>query len=130
MQKRLASSLLGKRAMLISTVFPEPGSSAAGVRDFHLLELLQSAGCAQTLLASPASNQAAAVAAAARFGCRTEKIKSNSACFDSLVAEFQPDIVIMDRLVMEEQFSWRVHRVRPQAVRVLDTQVRCLRCLV
>jgi hypothetical protein len=114
--------LRGARCMLVSTVFPEPGASAAGVRDFHLMEMLKRAGCEHVLLTSPAGNQTAAAAAVARFQCRTVQIKSNSTCFDALVADFKPDLVIMDRFVMEEQFGWRIRRVCPDAVRVLDTQ--------
>jgi hypothetical protein len=48
-----AGKLANKKCLLISTVFPEPTSSAAGVRDFQLIELLQSEGC-EVMLVSPA----------------------------------------------------------------------------
>lgn len=45
----------------------------------------------------------------------------NDAAFDNLLTVFRPDIVIFDRFMTEEQFSWRVRVHAPMATRVLDT---------
>ena len=50
------------------------------------------------------------------------KIKMNDISFDEQVKTFQPDIVLYDRFMTEEQFGWRVERSIPNALRVLDTK--------
>ena len=40
----------------------------------------------------------------------------------------QPQIVLFDRFIMEEQFGWRVAEHCPEAIRILDTEdLHCLR---
>lgn len=50
-----------------------------------------------------------------------KSITLNSDSFDHFVAQYQPDIVLFDRFFSEEQFAWRVEKVCPTALRVLDT---------
>jgi O-antigen biosynthesis protein len=59
----------------------------------------------------------------------TEKpIELNSSTFDLFVNELKPDAVIFDRFFTEEQFGWRVEKVCPQAIKILDTEdLHCLR---
>jgi glycosyltransferase involved in cell wall biosynthesis len=55
-------------------------------------------------------------------------IKLNCASFDLFIKSLQPDVVMFDRFMMEEQFGWRVSEQCPQALRVLDTEdLFCLR---
>eukprot|EP00741_Cyanophora_paradoxa_P006352 tig00000980_g6157.t1 len=49
-------------------------------------------------------------------------VELNSSSFEAQCAEIAPSLVLFDRFVVEEQFSWRVRRAAPQAARVLDTQ--------
>lgn len=52
----------------------------------------------------------------------------NDSAFDVFVSELQPDIVLFDRFLMEEQFGWRVEKHCPDAVRVIETiDIHCLR---
>lgn len=55
-------------------------------------------------------------------GVRTEWISPNDPSFDWKMAELKPDFVVFDRFITEEQFGWRVKKICPYAVRVLDTQ--------
>src|SRR5690606_24055072 len=51
-----------------------------------------------------------------------------SASFDAFVKKLNPDIVIFDRFMTEEQFGWRVMEQCPEALRILDTEdLHCLR---
>ena len=44
------------------------------------------------------------------------------------ITELQPDIVVFDRFMVEEQFGWRVAECCPNALRILDTiDLHCLR---
>jgi O-antigen biosynthesis protein len=38
------------------------------------------------------------------------------------LAELQPDLVLFDRFMMEEQFAWRVEKCCPAALRILDSE--------
>ncbi|WP_369047847.1 glycosyltransferase family 4 protein [Tenacibaculum sp. UWU-22] len=49
-------------------------------------------------------------------------IELNSASFDSFVKELQPNIVLFDRFITEEQFGWRVAENCPNSLRILDTE--------
>jgi len=55
-------------------------------------------------------------------------IELNSTNFDNFIAELNPDIVLFDRFISEEQFGWRVAESCPNALRILDTEdLHCLR---
>jgi O-antigen biosynthesis protein len=55
--------------------------------------------------------------------CIDEKIiELNSSRFDEFINELQPNAVLFDRFFTEEQFGWRVNRVCPDAVKILDTE--------
>lgn len=53
---------------------------------------------------------------------RETALELNSSGFDRFVEQLQPDLVVFDRFVTEEQFGWRVARTCPDALRVLDTE--------
>ena len=55
-------------------------------------------------------------------GIRTEKIKLNDPEFDIFLKKLNPEIVLFDRFMMEEQFGWRVSEVCPDALKILDTE--------
>ncbi|AZJ36798.1 glycosyltransferase [Tenacibaculum singaporense] len=56
------------------------------------------------------------------LGVQEQSIELNSSSFDDFVKELQPDVVLFDRFMMEEQFGWRVAEHCPKALRVLDTE--------
>lgn len=58
----------------------------------------------------------------------TVSVKLNCSSFDEFVKELNPQIVVFDRFMTEEQFGWRVADNCPNAIRVLDTEdLHCLR---
>jgi glycosyltransferase involved in cell wall biosynthesis len=54
-------------------------------------------------------------------GIETCQVEANDSAFDRFLSERNPDVVIFDRFMIEEQFSWRVRLHAPEATRVLDT---------
>ena len=61
-------------------------------------------------------------------GITSQSIFLNCDSFDSYVTDYQPDIVLFDRFMMEEQFGWRVEQCCPEALKILDTEdLQCLR---
>ncbi|WP_248745889.1 glycosyltransferase family 4 protein [Pseudomonas sp. MWU12-2037] len=107
------------QALVIGYVWPEPRSSAAGGHMMQILESFLEAGWRITF-ASPAviGEHKADLASLGIEECR---IELNNSSFDSFVADLQPDVVLFDRFMMEEQFGWRVEKHCPGALRVLET---------
>lgn len=56
------------------------------------------------------------------MGVRTVPIVLNHPSFDVFVNEENPDLVIFDRFMVEEQFGWRVAEQAPKALRLLNTE--------
>lgn len=99
-------------------VWPEPESSAAGVRVEQNLKILAEAG-AKIHLASAAKNQPRRQDYP---GTTWVPVELNSSHLDELVKTLAPTIVIYDRFVTEEQFGARVEAMAPDALRIIDTQ--------
>lgn len=51
-----------------------------------------------------------------------KNIKLNDAAFDDFIKQLNPEIVIFDRYITEEQFGWRVSENCPNALKILDTE--------
>ena len=107
-------------ALFIGYVWPEPTSSAAGLRTWNLIHDLIDANYHITF-ASPSQPNAFTTAIQDQ-GIRTVTLQANDSAFDSFIRDLNPQIVIFDRFVIEEQFGWRVQENCPRAVRILDTQ--------
>ncbi len=115
-----------KRLLIIGFVFPEPASSAAGTRMLQLIDLFKSQGFEITF-ASPASDSEFAFDIE-NIGIQKVSILLNDASFDDFIIDLNPEIVLFDRFMMEEQFGWRVSENCPNAIRILDTEdLHCLR---
>ena len=57
-----------------------------------------------------------------------KSIALNCSSFDAFIKDLNPNIVLFDRFMMEEQFGWRVAENCPNALRLLDTEdLHCLR---
>ncbi|MGB5498254.1 MAG: glycosyltransferase, partial [Maribacter sp.] len=46
----------------------------------------------------------------------------NDSSFDAFIKNLNPDIVLFDRFLTEEQFGWRVAEFAPEVLRILDTE--------
>ncbi|MBQ0786519.1 MAG: glycosyltransferase family 4 protein [Oceanihabitans sp.] len=56
------------------------------------------------------------------IGVSQVAIELNNASFDTFITELNPNVVVFDRFMMEEQFGWRVAENCPSALRILDTE--------
>lgn len=114
------------KVLIIGYVWPEPNSSAAGARMLQLINLFLSQQWSVTF-ASPAADSEHSTDLLA-LGVEKVSIRLNHSSFDDFLEQYAPDIVLFDRFMMEEQFAWRVEKVCPQALRILDTEdLHCLR---
>ena len=115
-----------QKLLIIGFVWPEPNSSAAGGRMIQLILLFKAQGFSITF-ASPALHSDFMVDLR-DYEVDTESIELNNSSFDAYIKELNPDVVLFDRFMMEEQFGWRVAEYCPGALRILDTEdLHCLR---
>lgn len=115
-----------KKVLVIGYVWPEPNSSAAGTHMMSLLKAFRAQDW-QVEFASPAQKTEHMENLEA-YGISSQVIALNCTSFDDYITAFNPDIVMFDRFMMEEQFGWRVDKHCPTAVKILDTEdLQCLR---
>ena len=105
--------------LIIGYVWPEPRSSAAGGHMMQLIECFLSQDW-QITFSSPAT-EGEHKADLAALGITEVNIELNNSSFDVFISELQPDIVLFDQFLMEEQFGWRVEKHCPDALRILET---------
>jgi len=115
-----------KKILIIGYVWPEPNSSAAGSHMMSILRLYKQQKW-QVEFATPAQASEHAIDLASE-GITSHSIRLNCDSFDTYIMQYQPDIVMFDRFMMEEQFGWRVEKNCPNALKILDTEdLQCLR---
>lgn len=115
-----------KKVLVIGYVWPEPNSSAAGTHMMSLLNAFKAQNW-QVEFATPAQRTEHMVNLD-DYGVTSQSIALNCESFDEYVKAYNPNIVMFDRFMMEEQFGWRVDKHCPNAVKILDTEdLQCLR---
>jgi glycosyltransferase involved in cell wall biosynthesis len=118
--------LKSKTLLIIGLVWPEPKSSAAGTRMIQLIQLFLKQ--AYTIVFASAAQESEFSFDLKSIDVDTQKIKLNCTSFDDFIKDINPEIVLFDRYVIEEQFGWRVVENCPNAIRILDTEdLHCLR---
>ncbi|QNR85572.1 glycosyltransferase [Pedobacter riviphilus] len=115
-----------KKLLIIGLVWPEPNSSAAGTRMIQLIDLFLSKGY-QIVFASAASKSDFSYDFS-KTNVFEQQIKLNDVSFNVFLKKLNPDLVLFDRFMVEEQYGWRVQQECPNALKVLDTEdLHCLR---
>lgn len=109
-----------KTLLIIGFVWPESRSSAAGTRMLQLIQLFNKEGF--TIHFASAANKTNYSDDLSKFHLYEHEILLNSDSFDSFVKKLNPDIVIYDRFMVEEQYSWRVRSQCPKTLHILDTE--------
>ena len=109
-----------KKILIIGFVWPEPKSSAAGSRMMQIIETFQTQNYQITFASACAKTDNAFNLES--IGITQVNIELNNSSFDAFVKELNPDVVLFDRFLTEEQFGWRVAEQCPNALRILDTE--------
>lgn len=108
------------KVVFIGLVWPEPETTAAGSRMLQLIQFFsdrsESLHFASTALTSEYSYPLE------ELRVMKHAIQLNDSSFDKWIKALDPEIVVFDRFVTEEQFSWRVRENCPAALRILDTE--------
>ena len=120
-QQAVGGKVGTKKVLFVGFVWPEHGSSAAGVRTRAIIEGFQSWGWEVHCHASASRNSFSEELD--RKGVVTHQCLPNrEEEFAEILENARPDVVIFDRFLSEEAFSFRVRELRPGAMRVLDMQ--------
>ena len=115
-----------KNLLVIGYVWPEPNSSAAGSRMMQLIQIFQKQHY-NVIYASPAVESEHMIDLES-FDINKVSIELNNSSFDDYVKTLNPDVVLFDRFMMEEQFAWRVEKQCPSSLRLLETvDLHCIR---
>lgn len=115
-----------KTLLIIGIVWPEPKSSAAGSRMIQLVDIFKQVDF--KIVFASAAQEGEFSFPLDEMGIERKNILLNDAGFDAFVLELQPNIVLFDRFMIEEQFGWRVSQSCPDALKILDTEdLHCLR---
>ncbi len=109
-----------RHVVFIGLVWPEPRSSAAGQRMNELLRLFAANGFLITFCSAAQATEYSELPQ--EIEINRAEIKLNDTSFDAWIAAQNPNIVVFDRFITEEQFGWRVARYAPDALRILDTE--------
>ena len=108
------------KILVIGTVWPEPNSTAAGNRMLQIIEQFQNQLFEVVFSCSAAKGEFSFDLES--IAAETFAIELNNSNFDDFILELNPDIVIFDRFMIEEQFGWRVAENLPNCLRILDTE--------
>lgn len=108
------------KLLIIGHVWPEPTSTAAGKRMLQLISLFQSQNYEVKFCSSASTSENSFNLNS--IAVSSQSIRLNDSSFDAFVKDFNPDIVIFDRFMTEEQFGWRVAEICPQCLKILDTE--------
>jgi glycosyltransferase involved in cell wall biosynthesis len=111
---------MNKKLLVIGFVWPEPKSSAAGSRMMQLILFFQSQSYQITFASTCAKSDNAFDVST--IGVEKVGIELNHSSFDDFILKLQPDVVLFDRFMTEEQFGWRVSEQCPEAIKILDTE--------
>ena len=112
--------------LVIGYVWPESRSSGAGMRIMEWIHLFLEHNW-NVHVTSPAARTEHANDLDA-LGVQSSAIELNANSFDDFITTLNPDVVLFDRFMMEEQFGWRVEKQCPHALRLLETiDLHCLR---
>ena len=106
-----------KKLLVLSSVWIEPTSSAAGYRMLQLLKVFRNLDYV-IHYATPALKTGNEYTEDMETHC----IALNSDSFDEFVTNLEPAAVLYDRFMVEEQFGWRVRACFPEIIQVLDTE--------
>ena len=106
--------------LVIGFVYPEPNSSAAGMRMLQLIEAFQAQDYKITFATTCKKSDNAFDLES--IGVNIVEIELNHSSFDVFIIDLNPSIVLFDRFMTEEQFGWRVSEQCPDALRILDTE--------
>ncbi len=108
-----------KKILIIGYVWLEE-TSGVGTRIMQLIELFLKNDFQITFVSASEKTEKSKDLTA--LGIKEHQIKLNCSSFDIFIKQLNPNIVLFDRFLTEEQFGWRVTENCPNSLRILDTE--------
>ncbi len=109
-----------KALLVIGHQWPEPEATAAGQRMWQLLSGFREAGYHITFACARGTEKYGMDLGAE--GIEAVPIRLNHSSFDQWLSQSGFDLVLFDRFLTEEQFSWRIREHLPACTLLLDTE--------
>ncbi|MFT7386608.1 MAG: hypothetical protein ACI82E_001374, partial [Nonlabens sp.] len=109
-----------KKLLVIGKNWPEPNTTAAGYRMLQLLRIFQED--AYQIHFSCAATKSEFSENLKSLQITEKSLILNDSSFDDYVKELQPDIILYDRFMTEEQYGWRCREQVTKAIHILDTE--------
>jgi O-antigen biosynthesis protein len=109
-----------RKLLIIGYVWPEPNSTAAGSRMIQLIEFFLKQE--YTITFATTARETESMFDLSTINVHSVQIKLNDPSFDDFAKKLNPDIVMFDRFMTEEQFGWRIDNICPDALKILDTE--------
>lgn len=108
-----------KKLLVIGKNWPEPQTTAAGTRMIQLLEIFKEGG--YSIHFCSAAQKSLYTVDLKKMHVTGHSIHLNDDLFDTFIHKLQPQVVLYDRFMTEEQYGWRVREQLPQSFHILDT---------
>ncbi|MCO5143078.1 MAG: glycosyltransferase, partial [Oligoflexia bacterium] len=109
-----------KKCLYYVYVWPEPLSSAAGLRCEQMITCLKQNGY-EVELASPCTKNIIYESLIKKEYICHSVDPNNSETFQNLTKK-DYQLILFDRYILEEQFGWRSRELWPSAIQIIDTQ--------
>ena len=108
------------KLLVIGHVWPQPNASAAGEHLVHLLDIFLD--LQYTVHFVSAAQKPDNYTDLDTLPITTHSVALNDNNFDAFIRELAPSVVLFDRFMVEEQFSWRIKKYLPDTLLILDTE--------
>lgn len=109
-----------QKVFFIGLVWPEPTSSAAGWRLVQLVDLFIKNSFEVHFGSSAQKTEHSFMFD--NLKVTEHQLLLNDSSFEDLMKKIQPNVVVFDRFMTEEQFGWRLREAVPNALTILDTE--------
>lgn len=109
-----------KKIVILGSVWPEPNSTAAGQRIMQLITVFKKLDYKITFASIASTSDYSTNLNNLEIESFTIQLNNNS--FDDFIKSQNPNIVLFDRFMTEEQFGWRVTQNCPNALQILDSE--------
>lgn len=109
-----------KKLLVIGKNWPEPNTTAAGYRMLQLLQIFKED--AYQIHFSCAATKSEYSEDLKSLQIIEKSIALNDSSFDDYIKELQPDVILYDRFMTEEQYGWRCREQVTKAIHILDTE--------
>lgn len=109
-----------KHLAIIGMVLPEPNSTAAGKRMMQLIDYFKDKNYKISFLCAAQNVEYSEDLTS--HDIQVFSIMLNHSSFEETIKSLQPDVVLYDRFVTEEQYGWKMDGICPNAIKILDTE--------